>query len=112
MPWMNADNSIAGSSVTAMSGIRFRSSLKNTAISRRARFAHQLTLAVGVISDQIGHQPSGAVAHRLLDSGHYLRSEGAAHDVAQPTVARIIQGNHRTEVLSDLGRWSLMVTFG
>ena len=70
---------------------------------RSGQFGDEFAVTVGIVGDQIRHQPLGARPYRFLGPGHHLRCEGTAHDVAQPGVARIVEGDHRTEVLGDLG---------
>ena len=71
---------------------------------RSGEFGHEFAVTVGMVGDQILHQSAGTVADGLLDAGHHFGGERAAHDIAQPGVARIVHGDHRPEVLGHLWR--------
>ncbi len=70
---------------------------------RSGEFADQIGLPVGMIGDHRCDQPVGPVPHRRLDTGHHLRSERPADNRAQSLVSRIVEHDHRAEVLSQLG---------
>ena len=69
---------------------------------RPGELADQIGLSVGMIGDQRCDQPVGPLAHRRLDAGHHLRGERPADDRAQPLVSRIVEHDHRAEVLGHL----------
>ena len=73
---------------------------------------HQFAAAVGWVGDEVGHQPLGPVPYRFLRSRNDFRGEGTAHDVAKTGVARVVEGDHRPEVLCHLRRRSPMVMLG
>ena len=67
------------------------------------QFGHHFALSVWMVLHHRRHQPAGALANRLLGAGHHPRREGAAHDVAQPRMPRVVERDHRPEVLGQLG---------
>ena len=58
---------------------------------------------VGMAGDHVRHDSAGPVAHALLDAGHHLGRESAIDDLAQPEVTRVVEVDHRTRELRDLG---------
>ena len=69
---------------------------------RPGQFADHIGLPVGMIGDHPRDQPVRTLTHRLFNAGHHFRSERPADDRTQPLMPRIVEHDHRTEVLGQL----------
>ena len=71
---------------------------------RPGQLADRLAVAVGMSGDHRGDQSVGPLAHRCLDAGHHFRGESPADDRSQPLMPRVVEHDHRAEVLGYLRR--------